>query len=72
MGSYAEPVVLPLLKSTDKQVRNDAAEILGEVGGKKSKAALEALLKQDKEGVPDYQLKSALDKINERLATEVE
>ena len=71
MGPVSEPAVLPLLQSSDRSTRNDAYRILGEIGGKKSKAALEAILaKSKKEDVQDFQAKIALDKIKERLAAD--
>jgi HEAT repeat protein len=72
MGPIGESAVLPLLKSTERTTRDDACQILGEIGGKKSKAALEAIMAKTKEGdFQNIQAKMALDKINERLAADL-
>jgi HEAT repeat protein len=72
MGPIGESAVLPLLKSSERTTRDDACQILGEIGGKKSKAALEAIMAKTKEGdFQNIQAKMALDKINERLAADL-
>jgi S1-C subfamily serine protease len=66
MPRFAELAVLPYLKSNDATVRRDACRILGDVGGKKSMTALEALPKNTN-GEYDIFVKLALDQIGSRL-----
>ncbi len=70
MKKYAEPVVLPLLKTSDRDVFSDACKILGEVGGQKSRDALQDLLDANagKKGFNEFGVKDALDKVKQRIA----
>jgi hypothetical protein len=71
MKDFAEPAVLPLLNSSDKAAFDDACKILAEVGGKKSRDALEAFLaKTGKDNFDNWSAKDALDKIKQRLAVQ--
>ena len=47
MGSVAEDAVIKLLEHEDYQVRYQACNVLGEIGGPKSVAALKKQLEQD-------------------------
>jgi HEAT repeat protein len=70
MKKFAEPAVLPLIHSTDSNTRRQVYEILGDVGGKKSQLALESIVaKTDQSNPENFQIKQALEKIKERLAT---
>ena len=66
MPGFAESAVLPYLKSNEASVRRDACRILGDVGGKKSRTALQALPKNTN-GEHDIFVKLALDQISSRL-----
>ena len=69
MKQFAEPVVLPLLQSTDSSTRREACRILGDVGGEKSRQALEAMMaKSSKDDSNSYPIKQALERIKDRLA----
>jgi HEAT repeat protein len=68
-----ETLVLPLLESSDNDVRRDACRILGELGGAKSQAALDALLaKIDHNDLFAFSAKQAREQIKGRLAVEPE
>ncbi len=51
MKDFAEPVALPLMESRNKDVRDDAYQVLGEVGGRKSFEALSAALGKSSDGL---------------------
>jgi hypothetical protein len=69
IGPVAEPFVILLLKDRDPMVRNEAANILAEIGGKKSLS----LLKEELLSVPGYHkhnFETAIAAIERRLAFE--
>src|SRR5262249_28237327 len=69
MKQYAEAAVLPLLQSTDPNTRREACSVLGAVGGKKSRQALEAVVaKSSKDDFESYPAKQALERVKDRLA----
>jgi hypothetical protein len=69
MKSYAEAAVLPMLQSTDPNTLREVCDILGEVGGKRSRAALETLVnKSGKDDLDSFAVKQALDRVKERAA----
>ena len=71
MKKYVEPVVLPLVQSSDGNVRRDAIGVLAEVGGKKSLQTLEGLLNTTtKDDQESFAMKQALEKIKSRLAVQ--
>ncbi len=70
MKKFAEPVVLPLLESHNKDVREDACQVLGEVGGRKSFEALTALLGKNSDGLERMSIQQSLDKVKQRLAAQ--
>lgn len=63
MGSEAESAVIKLLKHTDKQVRSDACDILAEWGGAASTAAMQELLRAERESSPRQAAERALKKL---------
>ncbi len=68
MKNVAEPAVLPLLNSTNEDVVDDACQVLGETGGRKSFDALSALLIKSDQGRKRSAIQDALDKVKKRLA----
>jgi S1-C subfamily serine protease len=63
MGSLAEPAVIKLLKHGDKHVRKYACDLLAELGGAKSIAALKALLRSDRDSYSRMSAERALKKL---------
>ncbi|HVX14353.1 MAG TPA: trypsin-like peptidase domain-containing protein [Pirellulales bacterium] len=63
MGNVAETAVIRLLDRGDRQVRKEACQILGEVGGSKSAAALKQLLQNEKESQVRGAARAALDRL---------
>lgn len=63
MGSIAEPAVMGLLKNKDNRVRHDACQILGEIGGPKSVAAIKRLLQGEKDNLVRASARGALSRL---------
>lgn len=64
MGTVAEADVIAVLKHRDKMVRAEACQILAEIGGKKSIAALRKLLTTDKDSWSRAAAQIALKKLS--------
>jgi HEAT repeat protein len=70
MGSNAEKAVLPLLQSSERSTRSEAARILGKVGGEESLKTLKTFLANNPKDFANFRVKSALNEIEKRLAAE--
>ncbi|HWB08768.1 MAG TPA: trypsin-like peptidase domain-containing protein [Pirellulales bacterium] len=66
MGRVAEAPTIALLKHSDKQVRHEACNILGEVAGPKGIAALKRLLQDEKDSLPRSAAQQALRKLDKK------
>lgn len=66
MGPIAEPVVIGLLNNKDKRVRHEACQILGEVGGPKSVAAIKRLLQGEQDNLVRASARSALNRLEKQ------
>lgn len=64
MGQVAEAEVIPLLKHKDKKVRAEACQVLAEIGGKRSVAALKKMLQSDKDSWSRAAAQIALKKLS--------
>lgn len=64
MGQVAESEVIGLLKHKDKKVRAEACQVLAEIGGKKSIAALKKMLQSDKDSWSRAAAQLALKKLS--------
>ena len=73
MKKFAEAATLPMLQSSNSEARQQACEVLGEVGGRKSFDALTAFVaKTGEHGFEGFAAKIALDKVKQRLALQPE
>ena len=64
MGQVAESEVIGLLKHKDKKVRAEACQVLAEIGGKRSIAALKKMLQSDKDSWSRAAAQLALKKLS--------